>query len=939
MTLKTKLSLILIPLVVIPVVLLGKLSYDHVVRTAKQTVLTQMGVLLTQVHQEAQFQLQTAQVNLELLSESTLLKPYLSIMDNNYRNLAMPAMQIRMSNLFQSYQNVYKDYDKISVLLPDGTEVTDFLSKSQKNTQPATPDEIAYFTKIKNSPNVIDVLFENKTTSLPYFIIAKKLLSAVHALPQGYLVMTMRPNFLTEHIRTGEFGQHGYLAVIDGTGRILYQPYDGITHYLSSIPITEFNHLRDAIGENSKHSAVKINLSTNTVYLQGKPLHDGLYLVAILPEQDVLIAGQPLKRLFIIVTLASMLITFVLLFISLKYLIIKPIQILADASRKINTDNLQVQLPPRQADEIGSLYFCFNKMVIRLRTALHQIERANAELEEKVRLRTLSLEKLNQELEVERQKAEAANQAKSEFVANISHELRTPMNGILGMAELILNTPLNEKQQQQLQIIYESGKNLLHIINELLDLNKLEAGKMEIEIRSFELMQTVEEVISLLRFRAQEKGLILEIQADKDIPRQIMGDHNRLRQILINLVGNAIKFTHKGSVTVQIKLEQLVDNKAKLRLAVIDTGIGIPADEVANLFGKFHQVDSSISRRYGGTGLGLFISRQLVELMGGKIGVESQVGQGCNFWFTLTLPIVEMAPSDGEQREAYPSVPPTPSLLPIVGTQFPNTVILLVEDDKINQVVAKMTLEELGCQVEIAQDGQQALQMTASKHYDVVLMDLHMPVMDGYTATQHIRQREQSTFGHQLIIAMTADNIRADANKCSQIGLDDALMKPVSKSALEQVFTKWLLPPPVKNQMSCSQTIILLLVEDNVNNQVTERMMIEELGYQVDVANNGQEAIVLTGTKHYDLVLMDIHMPVMDGCLATQHIRERERNMMTHLPIVAITASATSEDLKRCLAAGMDDVVTKPITQRTLVTVLEKWLQQPTLCANGKEFY
>jgi len=830
MTLKTKLTVILIPLVVIPVVLLGKLSHDYVVEMTKQSVLSQMNVLLTQVHQEAQFQLQTARLNLKLLSESTSIKPYLPIVMKNAQT--PPPMQLHISNWFQNYQNIYK-YNEINLVLPDGTTKSDFILMNKTAATTTKTEKFPYFSKITGCSFTICVLFKIQPDShTPVFMIVKKIQVAPNS-PNIYLAITMNPTFLTEHIKIGEFSNNGYLLITNHEGKILYQPDKSLTRSLTQIPLTQ-----SQLENFQSHSTpLKTTIANQMVYLQNKPLHQKLHLVALLPEKDVLAAGLPLKLLFTIATLASALVTFVLLFFLLKYLVIKPLQILAQASRQISSDNLEVQLPPRQQDEIGLLYFCFNKMVIRLRTALHQIERAKAELEEKVRLRTLSLEKLNQELEIERQKAEKANQAKSEFVANISHELRTPMNGILGMAELILNSPLNDKQQQQLNIIYSSGKNLLYIINELLDLNKIEAGKMELEINQFKLLQTVEEVVSLLNFRSQEKGLTLQIQADENLPEYIKGDNNRLRQVLINLVGNAIKFTQAGSITIRLQLEKIIDNQADLLISIIDTGIGIPENEIPKLFEKFHQVDASSSRRYGGTGLGLFITRQLVELMGGIVGVTSEPGKGCTFWFTLSTPIIKLAdltetnPEQvAQEGPIFSFSHPTPttaspiqspssrqnnqenkpieeaiktdsqtsqttlSIQPSTTVNLQQAKILLVEDDKINQVVAQMILEEIGCQVEIANNGQEALEMISHQKYDLIFMDLHMPVLDGYKTTKILREQEQQTNNHLIIIAMTADIMTSNLEQCTQIGLDDALIKPVSKASIEKMLNKWLTP-------------------------------------------------------------------------------------------------------------------------------------------------
>lgn len=447
------------------------------------------------------------------------------------------------------------------------------------------------------------------------------------------------------------------------------------------------------------------------------------------------------------------------------------------------TSGLTIYQPHNQ-DEITTLYSAFKQMVKRLQTALQQIELANAGLEEKVQQRTVVLERLNTELEREQQKAEAANRAKSEFVANISHELRTPMNGILGMAELLLDTPLTEEQRQQLSVIYDSGKTLLLLINELLDVSKLEAGKIELELIPFDLSKVILEIVSLMQIKAQEKNLKLEAQLADDVPKYLIGDGNRLRQILLNLVSNALKFTGRGNVTLRVQLDERLADRARLYFAVIDTGIGIPKDKLEKLFGKFNQLDASTSRKYGGTGLGLFISRQLVELMGGRIGVDTQVGQGCTFWFKLTLPL------------AAPPVE-TPSAPPIVAKPEENlqqSKILLVEDNRTNQMVARIMLSKLGCQVSIANHGQEAIDLLAIQPFDLVLMDIQMPIMDGYTATQRIRQREQPARTHVPIVAMTADAIADRLEKCLAAGMDDFLTKPITQHTLALMLKKWLNP-------------------------------------------------------------------------------------------------------------------------------------------------
>lgn len=479
----------------------------------------------------------------------------------------------------------------------------------------------------------------------------------------------------------------------------------------------------------------------------------------------------------ILVTIVALLIATLIYLISINHFVTKPIKYIIKKIQYITTSgNLTTEIHVHSRDEIQELANQFNSMAKVLYHTFQSIE-------DKVKERTVKLEELNHELLEQRKKAEAANEAKSQFVANITHELRTPMNGILGMAESLMSTTLTAEQYKQLKIIYESGSILLHLINELLDVAKIESGHMELESIHFDLQKILSETQQLLQARANNKNLALQVEFDKRIPQVLMGDGNRLRQVFLNLLGNSIKFTEKGYIHLKAQLEKLFEDHAIIIFSIEDTGIGIPEEKLNNLFTKFTQVDASTSRKYGGTGLGLYISQQLVELMGSQIQVNSKYGQGTCFWFTLKLAIGTEVINDNQ------SLPLQEEKLP----HFQSTHILLVEDNLTNQKVATILLEQLGCQVDIANNGQEAIEKTVVQTYDLILMDMQMPVLDGLQATQQIRYQQQlAKIPRTIIIAMTANASQQDFDNCIAAGMDDFLTKPISRLQMAKILGKWL---------------------------------------------------------------------------------------------------------------------------------------------------
>ena len=595
----------------------------------------------------------------------------------------------------------------------------------------------------------------------------------------------------------------------------------------------------------------------------------------------------------------------------LEFTISRPLAHLRTASQELAAGSFPAPLLVTSSDEIGDLAGQFNRMVV--------------ELEGVATVKQQLLEKMEESTA----NALAASRMKSEFLANMSHEIRTPMNGVLGMTGLLLDTKLSEEQRDFAETVRYSAESLLSIINDILDFSKIEAGKLAFDSVDFDVIPVLEGAVELLADRAQAKGLEIAVLIGDEVPPALRGDAGRIRQVLVNIVGNAVKFTESGEVVVSVVKEGESTSHVGLRFAVRDTGIGITPEARKHLFVPFTQADGSVTRKYGGTGLGLAISKQLVEMMGGKLTIESEPGVGSTFAFTVWL-----------HKAEAPPVSSVPATAPPAAT-LDGLSVLIVDDNTTNRQIIRHYVESWGMRSTEASDGVEALAFLheaalLATPFDLAILDAQMPRVDGFTLARKIRSSE--SLAEVRLVMLSAISSRATLADLNEAGISQFLNKPVRKRQLLECLLRLLgveeMVPEhgdavsrhleARARIGLGRVPRVLVVEDNMVNQKLALLLLRKLGYTGEAVSNGKDALDIMERSAYDMILMDCQMPEMDGYEATKEIRRLE-NGARHIPIIAMTASAMEGDAEKCLAAGMDDYIAKPVDTRTLAATLERW--------------